>query len=111
MALETLTVQTAGRAGAELAYQAVTNVGGFKFINDGKTMMFVKNDAGDLVITAAIQPTVDSEAVDVKTVTVTASETWVSGVWPTEWYNDTSDYVICTVDADLADGIALVTTG
>jgi len=111
MALETLTVQTANRTGAELAYQAVTNVGGFRFTNDGDTVIVIKNDAGDLVVTFAIQPTVDSEAVDVKTVTVTASETWVSGVWPIQWYNDTSDYVICTVDADLADGIALVTTG
>jgi len=108
MALETLTVQTADRTGAQMALQSITTAGGFKFENNGKTMLYVENNVGDLVLTFAIQPTLDGQAVAVKTVTVTASEKWVVGPFPTRWYNDADDYIICTCDADLASGVGLV---
>jgi len=111
MAQEDLTVQTASRTGAEAAMQSITNADGFKFENDGKTLLYVENDAGALVLTFKIQPTMDDNAVAVKSVTVTASEKWYIGPFPTQWYNDTSDEITCTCDADLASGVALVSVG
>ena len=103
MALETLTLQAANRVGAELDIEIVTTAGGFRFLNDGKTILIINNDAGALAVTFAIQPTVDAEAVATKDVTQTASERWVMGPFPTRWYNDATNYIICTVDADLTD--------
>ena len=111
MALETLTVQAANRTGAIVNTQAVTTAGGFRFLNDGKTILHVINDVGALVLNFTIQSTVDSEAVATKTITVTASETWVCGPFPSQWYNDGSGYCIVAVDADLAAGIAPISVG
>jgi len=112
MTQEILTVQTANRTGAAMALQSITIAdGGFKFLNNGKTMLYVENNAGALVLTFAIQPTLDGKAVAVKTVTVTASEKWVVGPFPTQWYNDASDYVICTTDTDLPTSVGLVSVG
>ncbi len=110
MAVEALTVQVANRTGAEVALQAVTTADGFKFPNDGKTVLYVVNDAGALVLNFDVQPIVDGEAVSTKDVTVTASETWVVGPFPIQWYNDASGDCIVAVDADLAAGIAAVRT-
>ena len=111
MALETLTVQTANRTGAKMALQSITIDGGFRFTNNGKTMLYVENNAGALTLTFAIQPTIDGNAVAVKTVSVTASEKWVIGPFPTQWYNNASDYVICTTDTDLPTSVGLVSVG
>ncbi len=108
MALETLTVQSLNRTGAQVALQSITSAGGFKFLNDGKTLLYMENDAGNMVLTFAIQPTVDGESVDVKTITVTASENWVMGPFPQEWYNDASGFCIVTCDANLASATAPV---
>lgn len=108
MALETLTVQSLNRTGALVNLQSITTAGGFQFPNDGKTLLYMENDAGNMVLTFAIQPTVDGEAVTVKTITVTASENWVMGPFPQEWYNDASGNCVVTADADLANATALV---
>lgn len=108
MAQETLTAQTASRAGAQIDLQAVTTADGFKFPNTGRTLLVVNNDAGALALAFAIQTTVDSEAVDTKDVAVTASQEWVIGPFPVEYYNDSTGCVVATVDADLASGIAVV---
>ena len=110
MALESLTVQAANRTGAEVALQAVTTVGGFQFPNDGKTILYVVNDAGALVLNFTVQPVVDGEAVDTKDVSVTASETWIIGPFPTQWYNNASGTCVVAVDADLAAGVTLIRT-
>lgn len=104
MAVETLTVQATNRTGAIVNTQAVTTADGFQFSNDGKTMLHIINDAGALVLNFTIQPTIDGKAVSTKT--VTASETWVVGPFPTRWYNNASGNCIVAVDADLAAGIA-----
>jgi len=108
VAQETLTAQTAARAGAKINLQAVTTADGFKFPNTGRTILIINNDASDLALTFAIQTTVDSEAVASKDCTVTASEEWVSGTFPVEHYNDSGGNVVATVDADLASGVAVV---
>ena len=108
MALETLTVQTASRTGAQIALQAVTTAGGFEFPNTGRTFLVVNNDVGALVLNFTIVTTVDSEAVATKDVTVTASEEWVIGPFPVEYYNAADGNVDVAVDADLASGIAVV---
>lgn len=111
MATETLTVQTASRSGAQVNLQSVTTAGGFQFANDGDIVLHVANDAGALVLNFTVQTTVDGEAADTKDVTVTASQTWVIGPFPTRWYNDGSGNCIVAVDADLATGIAPVRVG
>lgn len=111
MAVETLTVQTSNRTGAEVNIQAVTTANGFRFPNDGKTRLYVVNDAGALVLNFTIQPTLDSVAVGTKDVTVTASETWVVGPFPTKWYSDADGFCDVAVDADLAAGIAAISGG
>jgi len=107
MATEALTVQSAGRAGAQESLQSVTSAGGFTFPNDGHTVLHVENDAGDLALVFTIQKTLDGQSVT-RTVTVTASQKWVIGPFPVELYNDGDDLVTCTPDADLASGVAVI---
>lgn len=108
MAVETLTVQDSDRTGAEVNLQAVTTANGFRFPNDGKTVLVVTNDVGALVLNITVVPTVDSEAVDTKDITVTASETWTLGPWPVRWYTNSAGFCDVAVDADLALGVAPV---
>ncbi len=108
MALETLTVQTANRTGAEMALQSITTAGGFRFLNDGKTMLYVENNAGALNLGFTIQPEMDGEAVTVKTITVTASENWVMGPFPVQFYNDADGYCDVSTDTDIASSTGLV---
>lgn len=108
MAVETLTVQTVERVTGVLRnLQSVTTLDGFRFLNDGRTVLYVANDAGALVLGAALQPTVDGVTeTDVKTITVTAAEVWVVGPFPTKWYNDANGYCDVAVDADLVAAAA-----
>lgn len=102
MAQETLTVVTAVRAGIDEGQQDVTTAGGFRFPNDGRTFLCVANDnIGAKVLTFAIQPTLDGNAVAVKTITVTQNEYWVMGPFPTKWYNDANGYCVVTIDVSL----------
>lgn len=105
MATEALTRTTATRTGLELALQAVTSADGFTFPNDGHTFLYVVNDAGALAMVFTIQKTLDGQSAT-RTSTVTASENWILGPWPTELYNDSDGLVTCTPDADLAAGVA-----
>lgn len=107
MAKETLTAQQASRTGAQISRQSVTAAGGFEFPNDGKTLLLVNNDAVDMVLVFTIQKKLDGQTAT-RTVTVTASQDWVVGPFPTELYNDASGYVFCTPDTDLATGVAVI---
>ena len=107
MATEALTRQAVTRVGAEMSLQSVTSADGFTFPNDGNTRLRVDNDAGALALVFAIQKTLDGQSVT-RTVTVTASESWVIGPFPMELYNNADDLVVCTPDADLANGVAVV---
>ena len=107
MATEALTRQAATRSGAVANLQSVTSADGFTFPNDGHTLLYVENDAEDLALVFTIQKTLDGQSAT-RTVTVTASQNWVIGPFPTELYNDGDDLVTCTPDADLASGVAVV---
>jgi len=107
MATEALTKQAATRTGAEADLQSVTSADGFTFPNDGHTLLYVENDVVDLALVFTIQKTLDGQSVT-RTATVTASENWVVGPFPTEIYNDGDDLVTCTPDADLASGVAVI---
>lgn len=103
MATETLTVQTASRtAAAAFTFQNVTSAGGFKFSNDGHTILVVSNDAGDLALAVTVQVTIDGEAVSTKDITVAASTIKFCGPFPINIYNNSDGYVVVTPDADLA---------
>ena len=109
MALETLTVQSAARTGAELSFQSVTNVGGFKFLNDGRVIMIAKEvNTGDNEITVTPTKTIEGLAIATRTVDVASGETWVLGPWDPDTYNDSDGYITFTTEADEAAGIALV---
>lgn len=107
MATEALTRQNADRSGAEVNLQSVTSADGFTFPNDGHTLLYVENDAGALALVFTIQKTLDGQSVT-RTVSVADSENWVIGPFPTELYNDGDDLVTCTPDADLANGVAVI---
>ena len=102
MALETLTVELSVRAGDLRDFTNVTIAGGFRFWNDGKTLLFINNDAGAVVIGVVTVPTQDGLAVADLAITVTASEVFCIGPFPVGIYNDGDDYVVCTTDQDLA---------
>ena len=108
MAVETLDVQTVERVtGVIVDLQSVTTANGFRFLNDGATLLYVANDAGALVLGFEFQPTVDGVAdPDVKPVTVVAAEIWIMGPFPTRWYNDASGYCDVQIDADLVAAAA-----
>ena len=103
MAVETLDVQTVERAtGVIVDLQTVTTANGFRFLNNGRTMLYVANDAGALVLGFELQPDVDGVTeTNVKTVTQDASEVWIMGPFPTRWYNDANGYCEVQIDADL----------
>ena len=109
MATETLTTQAALRTGAEVDMQSVTNVGGFRFLNDGRTLMIAAEvNTGDNEITITPVRTVDGLAVAARTVNVLSDETWVLGPWPQEVWNDSDGYANFGTEADEASGIGLV---
>jgi len=107
MATEALTAQSASRSGAQVSLQSITAAGGFTFPNDGHTLLYVENDAGDLALVFTIQKKLDGQSAT-RTVTVTASESWAIGPFPTELYNDSDGLVTCTPDADLASATAVI---
>lgn len=111
MAQETLTVQVAGRSGAQVNLQSFTSLNGFKFLNDGRTVLYVENDAGDLTFGFTIQTTVDGQSGLSRTVVVTASQKWVIGPFPVDQYNDADGYCVVTADADLATATAAISVG
>jgi len=103
MAVETLTVQSTLRTGAVVNLQSITQDGGFRFKNDGHTvLLFTEVNAANCEITVTPVKTVDGLAVATRTVDVTASEQWILGPWAPEIYNDSDGYLNLTVEADEA---------
>ncbi len=109
MALETLAVERGVRTGAQLTRNSVTTVGGFRFLNDGHTLMiFTEKNAANCEVGITSTITVDGKAVDARVVDVTASQEWVLGPWPPLQYNDADGYATFTVEADQASAVGLV---
>lgn len=109
MAQETLTVQNVSRTGAQLNLQSVTTADGFKFKNDGHTLLVVsEQNAANCEVTVTPTKTVDGLTPASRTVDVTASQTWVLGPWPPEQYNDADGYLEVTIEADQASGVCPV---
>ena len=107
MALSTLTMQQATRAGAALSYQSVSATGGFKFPNDGHTVLIVDNpDTTSHNLVFTIVKTVDGLAAT-RTVAVAAAPV-VIGPFPTNLYNAADDLVFCQPNADMASAVAVV---
>lgn len=88
MARVTLAVQPVSRAGLEPAY-AAAEADGNAFLNDGRTMLHVKNGATNVVATLQIPRTLDGQAVADPTVTVPATEERMIGPFPPGVYNQT----------------------
>jgi len=112
MALETLTVQHVLRTGAEVTYNSVTNVGGFRFLNDGKTIMVVvEKNTADCEVGITPVAKIDSLAAVARAVDVKSGKTYVMGPWPPEIYNDTDGYANFTIEADEAAAVAVLSIG
>jgi len=109
MAQETLTVQDVGRTGAQLSMQNVTASDGFRFQNDGRTIMIVvEQNSSDCEFTVTPVLTVDGLTPASRAVDVTADQTWVLGPWPPEQYNDSDGYLEVTPESDQTGGVAVV---
>ena len=109
MTQETLTVQSVLRTGAEVNMQSVTNTDGFRFLNDGHTIMIATEvNAANNELTVTPTRLVDGLEADPRTVDVLSGETWVLGPWSQELYNDADGYIEFTTEADEASGIGLV---
>jgi len=112
MALETLTVQNVARTGAEVTFNSVTNVGGFRFLNNGKTIMVVvEKNTADCEVGITPVSTVDGLAATARVVDVKSGDTYVLGPWPPELYNDTNGYANFTIEADEAAAVAVLSIG
>ena len=96
MALETLSVQPVSRDGALIALQSATAAGGFQYPNNGKTLLYFKNDAADCEMVFTIPVLVDGQSGLTRTIDVTANEAWVMGPFPVDIYNDADGNVLCT---------------
>ena len=108
MATEALTAQTASRTGAQAALQSITTADGFTFPNNGRTLLYVENDAGALALVFDIVTSVDGQTGLTRTATITASESWFVGPFPVDQYNDADGLVTCTPDGDVASSTAVV---
>ena len=108
MALETLDVQTAERAtGTKRDLQSVSGDGGFRFLNDGNTVLYIANDAAAITLAVKIEVTIDGVAVtDTKDIVVADGEVWVAGPFPPHYYNDADGYVFVTPSTDLVAAAA-----
>jgi hypothetical protein len=106
MAVETLTVQTALRTGAQVNLQSVTTANGFRFKNDGHTVLiFTEQNTANCEITITPVNTVDGLTVATRTVDVVSIQQWVLGPWPPEIYNDADGYLNVGIEADEATAI------
>lgn len=109
MAQETLTVQHVLRTGAEVSYQSVTTADGFRFLNDGKTIMVVvEKNTADCEVSIIPVAKVDGLAAAAKTVDVKSAKAYVFGPWPPEIYNDTNGYANFTIEANEASAVAVL---
>jgi len=91
--MATLSVQTADRTGVDLSYVAVASQD--QFLNDGKTVIMVKNGGGSAdVVTISGQKTCshgDAHNIS-KSVAMTSGHTML-GPFPKDIYNDANGYV------------------
>lgn len=106
MAVETLTVQNGLVTGAQLNLQSVTAVDGFRFKNDGHTVLVVQEqNAANCEVTVTPTVTVDGLAVATRTVDVVLSQQWALGPWAPEQYNDADGYLNVGIEADQASAV------
>lgn len=112
MATVTLTVGTTSDAAAlELysgGYTAATATDGFKFLNDGKTLFFLKNaDTGATTATVDCpQPcSYGGTTVHDQTYSCTNAKDYVMGPFEKSQWNDSDGYVTISVteDSDVTD--------
>ena len=76
------------------------DVGGDSFLNDGDTVLYVKNDdSAEHTVTLEIQKSVDFGSLTNPTVTVPAGEERIIGPFNREWFNDSDKYAHVSYDA------------
>lgn len=101
MANVQLTVQQASRSGLDLTANKTTVVTAntYKFQNDGRTKLYVKNATGSTcVVTIATPNTVDGLTVADRTVSVATAKEFFIGPFPPETYDDSNGDVALTFD-------------
>jgi len=90
-----LTTGTTSRSanGMNLADDVAADAAGNYFVNTGVELIYIFNgDSASTVLTAVTQKTVDGLAVTDLTATIAAGERRVLGPFPTDVYNDASNY-------------------
>ena len=107
MAVVTLTRKDIDYNGAEAYsdtadYTAATATDGFEFINDGKTIINIKNDGTSGALTCTVdnpQPcSYGSTTIHDITVTIPQDDDWLIGPFPTHRFNDSSGKVTISLD-------------
>jgi len=109
MAAETLTIQNVARTGAQLSLESVTTADGFRFLNDGQTILYIEEqNAGAVTLTFTPTLKVDGLTPAGRAVVVTASQNWFMGPWPQQQYNDSDGYLNVAITADEASAVAAI---
>lgn len=94
--MATLTVTTTSFSGATLSPTACAG-GGDKFLNDGKTKFYIKNNSGgSITVTIDAQGTPGGLTITDPTVTVGSGVEKIVGPFDPQYFNDTSGYVNLT---------------
>jgi len=100
MAAENLTVGAMSSRRIEFAPTGIEASAGNKFLNDGKTMLYVENGAGGSTLTVTMQTgkKVDGLPVADLTGTVAAGKAAVFGPFPKDLFDDLEEvgYVVIT---------------
>ena len=86
----------------------MTTLSGFRFLNDGRTVLYHDEVPAGGNTEVRIRPyvTVDGLAVALRTVDVVDSENWIIGPWPQEIYNDSDGYANFEIETDQATALA-----
>lgn len=107
MAVVTLTLKTINADGAEAYsdtadYSAATATDGFEFVNDGNTIINIKNDGTSGSLAAVVDvPNECSYGISTghdKTVTIPQDDDFLIGPFPKSKYNDSNGKVTISLD-------------
>ncbi len=110
MAKELLTAQKATREGVNPTYQSVTTLDGFRFLNDGHTILWFEEKVagGDVTITFTSTKTVDGAATVARSVTLPSGGKRILGPFPPDQYNDADGYLNMTISSNEANGVVVI---
>jgi len=105
-----LDYQQIRKTGTEVTYEAIDDVNGNQFQNDGRMFLHVLNASGDVATLTFVTPkTVDGLAIADRAVAITDAEERMIGPFPPTIYNDADRLVQITYSViDVGVTVALL---